>query len=54
MKEGTRVIRLSQDYIFKAFDCGNQDLNDFLLQDAKEYDKRLLSVEKFHDCARFP
>ncbi|WP_291599666.1 N-acetyltransferase [Bacteroides sp.] len=44
MKEGTRVIRLSQDYIFKAFDCGNQDLNDFLLQDAKEYDKRLLSV----------
>lgn len=44
MKEGVSVVRLSSNYQFKFFDCGNQDLNDFLLVDAKDYVKRLLSV----------
>ena len=39
-----QFIRLTDNYQFKAFDCGNSDLNDFLLSDAKNYAKRLLSV----------
>lgn len=39
-----RVIRLSEEYTFKAFDCGEDDLNNFLLEDAKAYAKRLVSV----------
>lgn len=37
-------MRLSEDYEFKAFDCGNDDLNGFLLEDSKDYLRRLLSV----------
>ena len=39
-----RIIRLSPDYQFGSFDCGESDLNDFLLTDAKEYASRLLAV----------
>ena len=39
-----QFIRLTDNYQFKAFDCGNSDLNDFLSSDAKNYAKRLLSV----------
>ena len=39
-----QFIRVTDNYQFKAFDCGNSDLNDFLLSDAKNYAKRLLSV----------
>ena len=38
------IIKLDADYHFKPFDCGNQDLNDFLLVDSKNYQKKLLSV----------
>ena len=38
------IIKLNADYHFKPFDCGNQDLNDFLLIDSKNYQKKLLSV----------
>ena len=38
------IIKLDADYPFKPFDCGNQDLNDFLLIDSKNYQKKLLSV----------
>ena len=44
MTDNIRVVRLTQDYQFKSFDCGNQDLNDFLLSDSKPYLKKLLSV----------
>ncbi len=44
MTDNIQVVRLTQDYQFKSFDCGNQDLNDFLLTDAKNYASRLLSV----------
>lgn len=44
MQDKIRVVRLSEEYVFKSFDCGNQDLNEFLLSDSKHYLKRLLSV----------
>ena len=37
-------MKLTPDYTFKAFDCGNADLNDFLLNDAKLYLAKKLSV----------
>lgn len=39
-----RIVRLTQEHTFKLFDCGEDDLNDFLLQDAKQYAKGLLAV----------
>lgn len=39
-----KVLRLTQDYIFRDFDCGNKDLNDFLLNDSKNYMDRRLAV----------
>ena len=39
-----RIIRLTSDYRFGSFDCGESDLNDFLLADAKEYASKLLAV----------
>ena len=44
MTDNIRVVRLTHDYQFKSFDCGNQDLNDFLLSDSKPYLQKLLSV----------
>ena len=38
------MIRLTKDHVFKPFDCGEEDLNDFLLHDAKDYLHRLVSV----------
>lgn len=35
------VTQLNEDYEFKSFDCGNTDLNDFLLSDSKIYLKYL-------------
>lgn len=31
MDDSIRIIRLSDDYNFKSFDCGNDDLNDFFV-----------------------
>lgn len=39
-----RLIRLTKDHVFKPFDCGEEDLNDFLLSDSKDYLHRLVSV----------
>lgn len=39
-----RLIRLNEDHVFKPFDCGEEDLNEFLLLDAKDYLHRLMSV----------
>ena len=33
MDKDIRVICMSENYEFKPFDCGNDDLNGFLLQD---------------------
>ena len=29
-----RLVRLTEDHVFKPFDCGEEDLNEFLLLDA--------------------
>ena len=42
--QSRRIVRLTQDYAIKPFDCGNADLNDFLLNDAKHYASHLLAV----------
>lgn len=39
-----KIVRLTQEHTFKPFDCREDDLNDFLLQDAKQYAKGLLAV----------
>lgn len=39
-----RMFRLREEYVIGDFDCGNQDLNDFLLNEAKLFSKYLLSV----------
>jgi GNAT superfamily N-acetyltransferase len=36
-----QVVKLVEDYTFKPFDCGNNDLNSFLFHDSKIYSKYL-------------
>lgn len=38
------VIRLEQNTEMKPFKCTDEDLNDFLLSEAKDYQKELLAV----------
>ena len=38
------LVRVSSSTIIKTFDCGDQDLNDFLLSKSKHYLKELLAV----------
>ena len=35
---------MTPDHVIGEFDCGNQDLNDFLMNDSKHYQQKLLSV----------
>ncbi len=44
LPSGLSLIRLTPDYQFKFFDCGDSDLNDFLLNDSKSYLSKLLAV----------
>lgn len=37
------IVRLTKYHNFLAFDCGNKDINDFLLEDAYDYQEGLLS-----------
>ena len=39
-----KIVRLTQEHTFKPFDCGESDLNDFLLNDAKLYAQGLVAV----------
>ena len=39
-----KIVRLTDSYDFKPFDCGEDDLNEFLLKDAKLYAQGLLAV----------
>lgn len=39
-----KIVRLTQEHVFKPFDCGEEDLNDFLLKDAKFYAQGLVAV----------
>lgn len=38
-----QLLRLTDDYPLDAFDCGDDDLNDFLLNDAKSFQKRQIA-----------
>lgn len=40
-KENIKLTPLTEEYVFKSFDCGNIDLNDFLFNDSKVYLKHL-------------
>lgn len=42
--EELQLVKLTADHEIKPFDCGNPDLNDFLVNDAKGYDRHLISV----------
>lgn len=44
MGSGMRLVRLTGSHVFKPFDCGDEDLNEFLLLDSKDYLRRLVSV----------
>ncbi len=39
-----KLNRLSDDLTLKSFDCGRDDVNAYLLDSAKSYDKQFLSV----------
>ena len=39
-----RIVRLSSEINVTDFDCGDEDLNDFLLNDANHYQSELLAV----------
>lgn len=44
MRSNFRIIKLSENYQLRPFDCGDNDLNNFLVEDALPYKQRLLSV----------
>lgn len=44
MDDNLGLIRLTPDYDILPFDCGDDDLNKFLLNDAKAYQEKLLAV----------
>ena len=40
-----KLVRLTPDYEFKDFDCGDDDLNEFLFEDAKSFlEKRIANT----------
>jgi len=42
--DNIEIVRLEEDTPLPSFDCGDNDLNDFLLNDAKNYLKSMLAV----------
>ena len=38
-----KIIPLTSDYEMKSFNCGNAELNGFLLHDAKAFDEKRLA-----------
>ena len=42
--ESLKLNRLAETSIFTDFDCGDEDLNDFLLTNSRDYQKSLLAV----------
>ena len=37
------LVRLAPDYVLTAFDCGDSDLNEFLMEDAKLFHEKRIS-----------
>ena len=44
MEQNSGIIRLTAEHNILPFDCGDEDLNDFLVSDAKAYQEKLLAV----------
>lgn len=44
MEENAGIVRLTAEHNILPFDCGDADLNDFLVSDAKAYQEKLLAV----------
>lgn len=44
MFENFEIVRLTNETFIDRFDCGNEELNDFLINKAKDYANHLLSV----------
>lgn len=42
--EECNFVRLANDYPIKNFDCGNNDLNNFLFEDAKSHSNELMAI----------
>ena len=48
-----KVVRLTPDYELTAFDCGDSDLNEFLMDDAKHFlEKRIANTFILEDNGR--
>ena len=48
-----RIVPLTKDYAITAFDCGDSDLNEFLLEDAKLFlEKRIANTYILEDAGR--
>ena len=47
------MVRLTSDYVLSPFDCGDSDLNDFLFEDAKNFqEKRIANTFLLEDNGR--
>ena len=42
--EHLRIRKLQPDEVVKSFDCGDKDLNEFIIDEAPLYHKALLAV----------
>ncbi|MCI4624942.1 MAG: GNAT family N-acetyltransferase [Candidatus Magnetoovum sp. WYHC-5] len=49
MNDYLTLIKLSANHRIKSFDCGNDDLNEFLFQDAIEHSKQLLAITYLYE-----
>ncbi|MBQ1588662.1 MAG: GNAT family N-acetyltransferase [Prevotella sp.] len=48
-----KVVRLTADYELTEFDCGDSDLNEFLMEDAKRFlEKRIANTFLLEDDGR--
>ncbi len=44
LEDSYLIHKMSADEIVQAFDCGDADLNDFIINDAPNYRKKLLAI----------
>ena len=45
-----KIVPLTLDYTVNSFDCGDSDLNEFLLEDAKHFlEKRIANTYILED-----
>lgn len=46
-----KLVRLTPETVLDGFDCGDEDLNNFLVEDAKGFlDKRIATSYILEDC----